>query len=60
MVRLPDGSRYYCSMTVDREIQSGCWLESMTWIEAERMRGEDRVVMIPLGAAAKSMARICH
>ena len=53
MVRLPDGSRYYCSMTVDREIQSGCWLESMTWIEAERMLGEDRVVMIPLGAAAK-------
>ena len=40
-------------MTVDHETQSGCWLESMTWIEAERMLGEDRVVVIPLGAAAK-------
>lgn len=53
MVRLPEGSRYYCSMIDDHETQGSVWLESMNWIDAERVLGEDRTIVIPLGAAAK-------
>ena len=40
-------------MSNDRETVPGQWLESMTWVEAETWLGEDRVVVVPLGAAAK-------
>lgn len=40
-------------MNADDETQSAGWLESMTWNEAERALAEDRVVVIPLGGAAK-------
>mgnify|MGYP001815247421 CR=1 FL=1 len=41
-------------MSTDRETAPGCWLETMTWVEAEAMLSEGRVVVIPLGAAAKA------
>ena len=40
-------------MSTDRETAPGQWLESMTWVEAEPALARGRVVVIPLGAAAK-------
>ena len=34
-------------------IDKGCWLEQLSWLEAERLLNRKTVVVIPLGAAAK-------
>jgi creatinine amidohydrolase len=33
--------------------KKGCWLEPLSWFEAERLLNAESVVVIPLGAAAK-------
>ena len=47
------GTRYYRSMTAERETATGCRLETLTWVEAEQWFARDPVIVIPLGAAAK-------
>ncbi len=47
-----DWRRYYRSMSSNRETEA-VRLENLTWLEAEPLLRQDRIVVIPLGAAAK-------
>ena len=46
-------SGYYRSMSANRETDKADWLEQLTWVEAEVLLRQERVVVIPLSAAAK-------